>query len=195
MARITKAVEERRQEIIDIAREFFIENGFDKTQMADISKKMGVAQGLVYHYFKSKTEIYYAVIDSIVEEKMQIAKRVLSGMEGSALDKIKALSASHQPFDDNEELITRLVSDPAIIEYSKRKMSTSFIPLLLSLIEQGNADGSFNCKYPKETAMFILQGMTGIATELSSYPQEKENIITASTDIIFRVLGIVPPSS
>ena len=195
MARITKAVEERKQEIVDTARELFIKNGFDKTQMADISKKMNVAQGLVYHYFKSKTEIYYAVIDSIVEEKTQIAKKVLVDMKGSALDKIKALTASHQPFDDNEGLINRLVNDPAIIEYTRRKMSTSFIPLLLSLIEQGNADGSYSCKYPKETALFILQGMAGIAAELSSSPQEREKTIDASTDIIYRVLGVVTPSS
>ncbi|MDR1639691.1 MAG: hypothetical protein LBT59_08360, partial [Clostridiales bacterium] len=35
MARVSKPVEERKQEIIDTAKALFIENGFDKTQVAE----------------------------------------------------------------------------------------------------------------------------------------------------------------
>ena len=68
MARITKPPEERRKEFVDTAREFFIENGYEKTQMIDITKKLNVAAGTIYHYFKSKTELLYAVIDEETDE-------------------------------------------------------------------------------------------------------------------------------
>jgi hypothetical protein len=34
-------------------------------------------------------------------------------------------------------------------------MTASKMPLLQSLIEQGNADGSWNCEYPEETAKYL----------------------------------------
>ncbi len=87
--RVTKPVEERRQEIIGTARVMFTENGFDATQMADISNKMKVAAGTVYHYFKSKTELLYAVIDEITSENTQEKQRLLNETEGSAIDRLK----------------------------------------------------------------------------------------------------------
>ena len=54
MPRITKAPEERRQEILDTAMRLFYQNGYEKTSIADIAQEMHVAQGLCYRYFPSK---------------------------------------------------------------------------------------------------------------------------------------------
>ena len=51
MTRITKAPEERRQEIIDTALKVFYEKGYEKTSISDIAREMDVAQGLCYRYF------------------------------------------------------------------------------------------------------------------------------------------------
>ena len=58
MTRITKAPEERRQEIIDTAMKVFYEKGYEKTSISDIAKEMNVAQGLCYRYFSSKEELF-----------------------------------------------------------------------------------------------------------------------------------------
>lgn len=194
MARITKPVEERRQEIIDTARKLFIENGFDKTQVADISNSMNVAQGLVYHYFKSKTDILYAVIDAMALEQTETMKQLLSKHNGSAFDGLRLLFNSQPDCESYDKLIPSLKSDQAIIEYCTKKMTVSAMPLLLSLIEQGNADGSWNCEYPKDTAIFILQGLSGLI-EFSDSPKYEESKIQAFTNIMFRILGaiLVPP--
>ena len=117
MSRITKPVEERRQEIIDTAYVMFTENGFENTQMADISKKMNVAAGLIYHYFKSKTELLYAVIDKIADEKMKKKNKLFDNTKNSAIDRLKLLVTSFQNINNHEEMIDGFGDDPAFIQY------------------------------------------------------------------------------
>jgi AcrR family transcriptional regulator len=194
MVRITKTVPERRQEIIDTARELFTENGFDKTQISDISKRMNVAQGLVYHYFKSKTEMLYAVIDEMAEEKQKAMETAINGTEGSAFQRLTTLLTVKLDSDDFGKLIPSIVGDAAIIEYCSAKITVSTMPILLSLIKQGNADGSWNCEYPEETALFILRGFSGffsLAGASNDKPEKKQ----ALTNIIVRVLGSPPQMS
>ena len=52
--RIVKEHDERRNEIITTAEEFFLTKGFNKTTVNDILKRIGIAKGTFYHYFVSK---------------------------------------------------------------------------------------------------------------------------------------------
>ena len=194
MARVTKSVEVRRKEIIDTSREMFIENGYDKTQMADISKKMNVAAGTIYYYFKSKTELLYAVIDELTEEKAEKKRQLLNGIQGSAFDRLKFIFVSFEDAEVHGSMSNCFTDDPAIIQYFLTKMSNYFLPILVHLIEQGNADGSWSCEYPTETAVFILQGMAGVISlekERKDSPHEKSKRIKTYADFICRVLDVV----
>jgi len=185
VGRVTKPVEERRKEIINTAQELFIENGFDKTQMADISKKMNVAQGLVYHYFKSKTDILYAIIDIMADEQILATEELFDQSNGSARDKLAVLFNSQTILKDYSKLIPILISDSAIIEYCLKKMIISALPLLVSLIEYGNEDGSWNYEYPEMAAAFILHGISGVIGVLSPVYQD-ENEQKALLDVVLR---------
>ncbi|AAM03816.1 TPA: TetR/AcrR family transcriptional regulator [Methanosarcina acetivorans] len=189
MARVTKTVEERHQEIIDTAKALFMENGFDKTQISDIAKRMNVAQGLVYHYFKSKTEMLYAVIDELAEEKQKEMETVMNRTESTALEKLTMLLSFKMNSDNFGKLMPSISSDVAIIEYCSIKKAAVAMPILLSLIKQGNSDGSWNCDYPEESALFILRGLSGFSdsTDDLAVKTEKEQILI---HIIFKVLGL-----
>ena len=70
MTRITKAPEERRQEIIDTAMKVFYEKGYEKTAIADIAREMHVAQGLCYRYFSSKEELFDTALDQYAQRQV-----------------------------------------------------------------------------------------------------------------------------
>ncbi len=55
--------EERRHQLIDTALEVFAKKGFDKTSVRELAAAAGVAQGLMYHYFKSKDKLLEAVVE------------------------------------------------------------------------------------------------------------------------------------
>ncbi len=61
--RTVKKPETRKQEILEGAMAVFLRKGYEKTTIADISKELGISQGLCYRYFVSKEEIYHAVVE------------------------------------------------------------------------------------------------------------------------------------
>ncbi len=60
MARISKEKQEEiRQRIKDVSRKLFEEEGFEATSTKRISKEVGIAEGTLFNYFDSKTEIFF----------------------------------------------------------------------------------------------------------------------------------------
>ena len=52
---------------MDVARQLFAKNGLENTTMNDIAQASGKGRRTLYTYFKSKEDIYYAVIESELE--------------------------------------------------------------------------------------------------------------------------------
>ena len=59
--------ERRKQQIIDAAKEMFIEKGFQSTHIGQVCEKLNIARGTVYQYFSNKKEILFALLDSVIE--------------------------------------------------------------------------------------------------------------------------------
>jgi AcrR family transcriptional regulator len=55
--------EERRAQLLATALEVFAAKGLDGATVKHLSDAAGVAQGLLYHYFRSKEELLQAVLD------------------------------------------------------------------------------------------------------------------------------------
>lgn len=56
--------EEARNRILQQATELFIEQGYKKTKMTEIAKKLGVSKGAIYQYFSSKEELLFEAMKS-----------------------------------------------------------------------------------------------------------------------------------
>ena len=63
--------DERRQQIVDAARQLYEEQGLSTTTVKDISERCGVARSLFYHYFRNKQEVTSAVIDDFVNDYIE----------------------------------------------------------------------------------------------------------------------------
>lgn len=53
---------ERFHDLIEAATSVFLEQGYRRTQMADVAARMGVAKGTVYLYVESKEALFDAVV-------------------------------------------------------------------------------------------------------------------------------------
>ena len=49
---VARMSDERRQQIVDAARQLYEEQGLSATTVKDISERCGVARSLFYHYFR-----------------------------------------------------------------------------------------------------------------------------------------------
>lgn len=60
--------EETRQSVITAAKTVFSERGFTGASLATISDRCGISTGLILHHFKSKDQLYRAVLSELAEE-------------------------------------------------------------------------------------------------------------------------------
>src|SRR5689334_18093317 len=56
-----------REHIISEARALFVEQGYDKTTVADVADRVDIAVSTLFGYFPSKLEILFAGYDEVVE--------------------------------------------------------------------------------------------------------------------------------
>jgi AcrR family transcriptional regulator len=54
--------EEAKSRILETATEMFLENGFKKTKMTEIARRLGVSKGALYQYYSSKDELLMEVM-------------------------------------------------------------------------------------------------------------------------------------
>jgi len=78
--------QERAERILDAAVELMVRWGYSKTTIDDVAKQAGVAKGTIYLHWKTREELFRAVMtreQAIVGE--DIRQRVASDPEGGAL--------------------------------------------------------------------------------------------------------------
>ncbi|MCB0536239.1 MAG: TetR/AcrR family transcriptional regulator [Bacteroidetes bacterium] len=66
------------QSIIDAAKKLMQQYGLSKTTMEDIAKAAGKGKSTLYHYFKSKDEIFDHVINQEMDDFFQTVKTAVS---------------------------------------------------------------------------------------------------------------------
>jgi AcrR family transcriptional regulator len=54
---------DRREEILKTSLHLFATRGFHGTSMRDIAREADITEGLIYHYFESKRDLFRAIID------------------------------------------------------------------------------------------------------------------------------------
>lgn len=60
MARISKEQQlQIRRKILDVAKDKFTSIGFEKTSTKEIAKEVGIAEGTLFNYFETKTELFF----------------------------------------------------------------------------------------------------------------------------------------
>ena len=71
------AASARRQHIIKVAISVFLRYGYGRTTMADIAKAAGLARTALYLMFSDKEEIFSAVVEAMVAQKLSDIRRGL----------------------------------------------------------------------------------------------------------------------
>ena len=141
------AVSKTRAKLVDVARQLFAKNGVDNTTMNDISVASGKGRRTLYTYFKSKEEIYMAVVESELEmlsdalEKVALEKiapdlKILKLIE-THLDSIKMIVLR------NGSLRASFFRDIWRVERVRRNFDMHEITLFKQILVEGKEQGLF----------------------------------------------------
>lgn len=77
---------DRKQLVVNKARELFIDKGFQATSIQDILDYSGISKGTFYNYFSSKNELLIAVFKSITKMMEQERNDLLIGQDPANLE-------------------------------------------------------------------------------------------------------------
>lgn len=83
---------DRFHELIEAATGVFLEQGYRRTQMADVAARMGVAKGTVYLYVESKEALFDAVVrHADREERIELPEElpVRTPPPGATLEEVR----------------------------------------------------------------------------------------------------------
>jgi AcrR family transcriptional regulator len=75
--------EDRRQQIIDVARDLFASRGYEGTTTRELADKAGINEALLFRHFPSKEELYWSVLQHMIDmhgTKDRLREHVRSGM-------------------------------------------------------------------------------------------------------------------
>src|SRR5262245_61400896 len=87
---------ERRAQILDAAAQVFAYKGLAGTRTADIAAACKMSEGLLFHYFVSKEDIFAAVVEVALQAAGNPAQAVLQE-PGSPLEKLRWLLQVYLP--------------------------------------------------------------------------------------------------
>lgn len=164
--------DERKNQIFSSALKLFASNGLAAIKISDIATDANFSQGLIYHYFKSKEEIFEKLI-SIAFEKLIFATKQLNEMKLPVIEKIElAYNGLMQNIIENKDsaryhlLIANSSSSTNIPQEVKTIIKKNHnIPyeIMQTIFETGQEEGNIIMKNPKELSLLFWSVIRGLA--------------------------------
>lgn len=142
------SISRTRQLLVDVARKLFAKKGLDNTTMNDIAVESGKGRRTLYTYFKSKEDVYYAVIESELERLSDKMDEV-AAMKMRPQDKIIELIYTHldmikETVIRNGNLRAAFFRNIWMVEKVRKSFDDDEIELFRKVFHEGKADGEFN---------------------------------------------------
>ncbi len=183
--------DERRDQILTAALKLFASKGLAASRMSELSKNTGISQGLVYHYYRSKEELFISLVDTAIE-KMNGAAINLEKLTLSAREKIiLAVDSLLKGFIENANtsyyyfLITQTALSDAFPREAKDIIRTKNhikYDVMERIFRKGQEEGAVK-NYPvNEMTTLFFSVMNGLAFNRAIYGSgfimpDKSNIL------------------
>ena len=155
-----------KNKLIDVARRLFAKNGLDGTTMNDIAIASGKGRRTLYTYFKSKEDVFYAVIEMEME-RMSERLRLVADKDLEPEDKLVQLIYTHlslikEAVIRNGNLRAEFFRDIWLVEKVRKTFDQAEVEILQKIIMQGIRQGKLdvvNIQLSVEIIHYCIKGL------------------------------------
>ena len=168
-------VSKTRERFIEVARQLFARKGVENTTMNDIASASAKGRRTIYTYFKSKREIFNAVIASETDELLSRLRRIV---ENNATPEEKLVEYIACRFDTMSEIVSRNGSlragffrDVRKVDRARKLITDKESTLLREILKQGVAQGVFKIDDIEGASLVITHTLHGL-----DVPYVRDNI-------------------
>lgn len=186
----------RREMILEAAKQLFEEKGYGPTTVDEIAAQAELGKGTIYSYFKSKEEIYIALLEKVL---IGLKVRVDAALQKSesAVENLHALydvfisyHNENKGFADtllvqtDDQLFARLGH---LADGLKAKF-TEWVEFVAGVLQKGIVQGEFIAMDVKKVAKIIIGIIFGIIVE-NKMGQIDEDLFNYRESVFQLVLG------
>jgi AcrR family transcriptional regulator len=199
-ARYQRRKEDRPDEITAAAFEAFAENGYASTGVADVAKRAGVSKGLLYLYFKTKEELFKAVIKNVVVRRVDA---LISDVETSELSSEELIRGPMTAFmkkipDSPVAIVIRLLISegsrhPDLLDFYYDNVVSKGLAAIQLIIGRGVERGEFQSSaVALQPQLFISPMLLAIVWEMmfSRQPLDTDQLIDDHIDLLLTKIKV-----
>lgn len=145
--------QKRKQQILDSALICFARKGFQVATIDDIVKHSGISKGAIYNYFKSKDEIYLALMTAQTEtNNARLLNKIAEFQTAKEkLNYVFKLYKEMEPYEKNRkktivvhyEFTLHSSRDEEINNMLKERGNKFFLKFIMDIIKEGQGSGEF----------------------------------------------------
>jgi len=187
--------EKVRKDVIITAGEIFSRYGFRKTTMDEIAKALRMGKSSIYYYFKSKEEIFEAVVlyeANILRNELTTAIKTVD----SPVDKMRTyvfvrMKSFEKLSNYYNAIFDKNLDHYEFIEAIRKKYDREELAILRLILYHGAREKVFNVMNSEYTAMAVQTTLKGLEVPLFWKKKEIniENRLNAILDVLFN--GII----
>ncbi|WP_198037064.1 TetR/AcrR family transcriptional regulator [Nocardia sp. BMG51109] len=193
--RQVKRPEVRRSEIVAAAAELFAARGYEKTGVADIIGRLGVAKGCFYHHFSSKDEVFAACAETLSAQARTRYLALLGDLSVSPRARLLAYLDDTYDVPMRGGVLSVLHGDRFHDLHSRvaEEVVAEVRPALAALIAEGAAAGEFASGDPEFAATALIGALRGLHEVYAERAdlglrQHHDQVL----ELIGRMLGFAP---
>lgn len=163
--------DERREQILKAALRVFAKKGLAATKISDIALEAQLSHGLIYHYFKSKEEIFTVLATEALETSHSLMVQA-ANLPGTPLERLQVMTEgivlnAYQGIGPYYFLIViqAFTSEavPAQVKEIALRQSSIYTDVLVPLIIEGQQQGDIVQGDPLKLAVAYTSMIQGIA--------------------------------
>ena len=164
---IIKKQKSARLRIVNIAADIFSVSGFKKATMEDIARVTGIGKSSIYYYFKSKEEIFEAVVKNEARQlSTELEKKVIYTNDNPK-DKIRnyvfiRMKYLKEMVNFYEALKNDYLGNLAFTERIRKKYDKEERQTIKDILDDGANQGIFKLKNTKLAAIVLVTFLKGL---------------------------------
>ena len=189
-----KDPQERIREILDAAEYLFYTQGYEQTTIQDIAKRIGVAQGTMYYYFKSKSKVLEGILDRKAKDILFVVKQ-LKKEPLHGYDRLSAIiSGILKEVSTGNGAFLSLIYNDQVAPFTNRTLEYMAVVLAQELSDFIGEPGSgkeIQVRQTEAVIFFILETINNLVDVLCDElpPQDVKARMRIGEKIVAAVLG------